>query len=170
MRAYSNLHIRIGVLLFPVFIFLQSCLNPFAPILGEFGGRSWTDQTTVGELLQNFALSYDYRDSLHYADCLSESFVFNYFDIENGRSDRWFRDTDLKATGAIFRNYEQIALEWSQVPVQVESFSQSDTTILFRVRFNLLLDEEVPIFGYAQFTTRREGEGKFQILNWQDDF
>jgi len=151
-------------------ISLQSCLNPFAPVEGEIGERSWRDQVTIGELLHNFAMSYDYRDSLRYADCLSESFVFNYFDIENGRSDRWFRDTDLRATGAIFRIFTHINLEWSQVPSQVVNFGQSDTTIQFRVRFNLSLDEEVLIFGYARFTTRREGEGRFLILNWQDDF
>jgi len=146
------------------------CLNPFAPIEGEVGGRIWSDQNTVGGLLQNFALAYDYRDSLRYADCLSEAFVFQYYDVVDGRFDRWFRETDLKATGGMFRAYQNIDLEWNMVPDYVDTFSVADETLDFIVRFNLTLGGEVPLMGYAKFSTRMDEDGRFRILTWRDDF
>ncbi len=149
---------------------LSSCFNPFAPIEGEAGSQTWSDQTSIGGLLNNFALAYDYRDSLRYADCLDESFIFDYYDIEEGRTDRWFRDTDLKATGGLFRNFRQIDLEWNQIPVWVEDFTQPDTTVEFVVRFNLTLDEESPLMGYAHFAVRSSENNVFRFLSWRDDF
>ena len=149
---------------------LTGCLNPFAPVEGEVGGRIWSDQRTVGELLGNFELAYDYRDSLRYADCLAESFVFHYYDVENDRFDRWFRDTDLKATGGLFHNFDRIDLEWNLVPVEVENFSLPDSTLQFINSFNLTLGEEVPLIGYARFSVRMDEDGRFRVLVWRDDF
>ena len=150
--------------------FVIGCLNPFGPVEGDAGERTWTDQATVGELLHNFALSYDYRDSLRYADCLSESFVFHYYDVDNGRFDRWFRDDDLKATGGLFRHFERINLEWNLISEEVERFDIPDSTLQFIVRFNLTIDEEAPLMGYARFSTRMEDDGRFRVLIWRDDF
>ncbi len=146
------------------------CLNPFAPAEGDVGGRIWSDQSTVGGLLDNFALAYDYRDSLRYADCLDESFVFNYYDVVNGRFDRWFRETDLKATGGLFRAFDNIDLEWNLVPEYVDTFSLPGQTLEFIVRFNLTLGGDVPLMGYAKFSTRKGDDGRFRILAWRDDF
>ncbi len=151
-------------------LFLASCLNPFAPVEGEVGGRIWHSQMTIGGLLNNFAQSYNYRDSLHYADCIDETFVFHYYDVENARFDQWFRETDLKATAGLFRNFEQIDLEWNHIPIWVENFEQPDTTVQFVVRFNLTLDAEAPLMGYAHFSVRRDEENVFKVLVWRDDF
>lgn len=151
-------------------ILSAGCLNPFAPIEGEVGQRIWQDQATIGELLHNFSLAYDYRDSLRYADCLDESFVFNYYDVDNGRIDRWFRDTDLKATAGIFKNFDPIDLEWNLLPVEVEDFSTPDSTLEFVVRFNLTLGQDVPLMGYARFSARMGYDRRFRILSWRDDF
>ncbi len=149
---------------------LSGCLNPFAPIEGETGPRTWSDQRNVGGLLNNFALAYDYRDSLHYADCLDENFVFNFYDIENARFDRWFRETDLKTTGALFRTYRRVDLEWNYIPDDVEYFNYPDSTLQFIVRFNLTLDSETPLMGYARFSVRMGNDGKFRVIAWWDDF
>jgi len=145
-----------------------SCLNPFAPVEGEVGMATWQSQTTISGLLCNFKLAYNYRDSLRYADCLAESFVFHYYDVKNGRFERWFRETDLKATGGLFRNFNQINLEWNHIPVWVESFERPDTT--FNVRFNLTISEEIPLMGYARFSVRKEKDDKYRVLVWRDDF
>ncbi len=153
-----------------VTIFTTGCLNPFAPIEGDVGERIWSDQKTVGGLLDNFALAYDYRDSLRYADCLDESFVFHYYDVVKGRFDRWFRETDLKTTGGMFRAFETIDLEWNLVPEYVDTFSLSDQTLEFIVRFNLTLGSDVPLMGYAKFSTSKGDDDRFRILAWRDDF
>ena len=149
---------------------LTSCLNPFAPVEGEVGAQVWSDQSSVGGLLNNFALAYDYRDSLRYAGCLDESFVFHYYDVESGHFDSWFRDTDLKATGGMFRAFNRIDLEWNSVPAEVEDFNLADSNYAFIVRFNLTLGSEVPLMGYASFTVRMGDDERFRIMVWQDTF
>lgn len=145
-------------------------MNPFAPVEGDAGERTWSDQISAGGLLHNFALSYNYRDSLRYADCLSESFVFHYYDVDKGHFDSWFRNTDLEATGGMFRAYNRIDLEWNMVPESVEAFQIPDSTLQFVVRFNLSLGDEVPLMGYARFSVRKEVDGIFRMLVWRDDF
>jgi len=149
---------------------LSGCLNPFAPVEGEVGTSLWSDQGTIGGMLHNFALAYNYRDSLRYADCLDESFVFHYYDVESGHFDSWFRDTDLKTTGALFRSFDRIDLEWNLIPDAVEGFTQPDTTMQFIVKFNLTLGIEVPLMGYARFSVRKGEDGRFRVLVWRDDF
>lgn len=151
-------------------LLISSCLNPFAPVSGDAGKQTWSDQATIGGLLTNFALAYDYRDSLKYADCLAESFIFHYYDVENGRFDRWYRETDLKATGGLFRNFSRIDLEWNMIPDAVEDFDQPDTLMDFIVRFNLTLDEDAPVMGYARFSVRKGDDDRFRVEQWRDDF
>jgi hypothetical protein len=162
--------IALCTLCFSLQALLSGCLNPFAPIEGEAGSRTWDDQRTVGGLLTNFALAYDYRDSLHYADCLDESFVFNYYDIDAGRYDSWYRDTDLKATGGLFRNYSQIDLEWNLIPDDVVNFSVPDSLLSFVIRFNLTIEQESPLMGFARFAVRMGDDGRFRVTSWRDDF
>ena len=149
---------------------MASCLNPFAPIEGDVGEWTWSDQSTIGGLLDNFALAYDYRDSLRYSACLADSFVFHYYDVQNGRFDRWFIETDLKATGGLFRNFDRIDLEWNMIPARIDGFDQSDITVQFIVRFNLTLDDEAPIMGYAHFSVRKGEDNRFRVVRWRDDF
>ncbi len=149
---------------------LIGCLNPFAPVEGKAGSRTWKGQQNVGELLDNFALAYDYRDSLHYADCLDELFVFNYYDIEAGRYDSWYRDADLKATGGLFRNYAHIDLEWNLIPDDVVSFSYPDSVLSFVIRFNLNIEEDAPLMGFARFAVKMGNDGRFRVVSWRDDF
>ncbi|NQT35142.1 hypothetical protein HQ587_08130 [bacterium] len=150
---------------------ITGCLNPFAPIEGDVGKKIWTDQSTVGELLDNFALAYDYRDSLHYADCLHKTFEFRYYDVNAGHSDRWFRETDLKATGGMFHAFDRIDLEWNSVPDTVRKFSAPGDTLDFLVGFNLTFGNEVPLMGYARFSVSMvKPDTLFRILAWRDDF
>lgn len=148
-------------------VLTAGCLNPFAPVEGDVGKSIWSDQSTVEGLLDNFAMSYDFRDSLRYADCLDESFVFHYYDVVNGRPDRWFRETDLKATAGLFRAFENIDLEWNLDTVKTFNLDGQDS---FTVRFNLTLGDEVPLMGYAKFIVLMGDDGRFRIRDWVDDF
>ena len=162
-KAVCNIYILLTLI-------YTGCLNPFAPVEGEIGARTWSDQETVDGLLHNFALAYDYQDSLRYADCLAETFIFHYYDVVNGRFDHWYRETDLKTTGGLFRAYENIDLEWNLVPDTVYTFNLPDETLDFIVRFNLTLGTEVPLMGYANFSVRMSNDGRFRFLSWRDDF
>jgi hypothetical protein len=165
-----NLDFRFWILELAASSLLCGCLNPFAPVQGEVGTQSWSDQKTVGGLLRNFSLAYDYRDSLRYADCLDESFVFHFYDVDAGRFDSWYRDTDLKATGGLFRNYDRLDLEWNLIPDDVVNFSLPDSLLSFIVRFNLTLGEDSPLMGYAHFSVQMGADKRFRVVTWSDDF
>jgi hypothetical protein len=146
------------------------CANPFAPALRGEAESVWTDASTVGEMLQNFATAYELRDSLRYSELLDESFQFSYYDAELGRDDGWFRETDLLSTSRLFRAYQNISLIWSGLDSTIEATSVSDTPVDFGVHYQLVLEDLTPLLGFARFTViKPEGE-RFRILLWQDEF
>ncbi|HNR67273.1 MAG TPA: hypothetical protein PKN04_00610 [bacterium] len=106
------------IILLGLVIPFLSCLNPFAPSLdrGMETGLVLTEQQSPEEVLENFTYAYNLKDSLVYAELLDSSFVFVYFDPNLGTSGRfisWNRDTDLKTTGRLFRNFQTITLTWN---------------------------------------------------------
>ena len=147
-----------------------SCSNPFAPALRGEAESVWTDASSIGGLLQNFATAYELRDSLRYAELLDESFQFRYYDVELSRYDGWFRETDLLITSRLFHTYQNISLIWSIPDSTVEDSSISNTPIEFIVHYQLMLEDLAPLQGFARFTAiKPEGE-RFRILLWQDEF
>jgi len=166
---YKRLGIAGGLILL-LGLLAVGCRNPFAPELGISASSLWTDQSTVGGLLQNFRNAYNYADSLHYADCLSDDFTFFYYDPDENRFDQWYRETDLSTTGRLFRHFQSIRLTWGSVSDYIENFSREDSLLDFQVPFNLTLDDLAPLYGFAHFTVYRPSGGRFQILVWRDDF
>ena len=164
-------HIMVGIGISGVAaVIIVGCVNPFAPELGNPSASLWTEQLTVGGLMQNFRNAYNYADSLHYADCLANDFTFFYFDLDENRFDQWYRDTDLTTTGGLFRHFQSIQLVWGSLPSEIEDFAQEDSLLEFQVPFNLTLDDLSPLYGFAHFSVYRPVGGRFQILVWRDDF
>lgn len=162
-----------GIILIPGITFI-GCLNPFAPELGDPSASLWTDQQTIGELLDNFRNSYNLRDSLRYANCLDENFTFLFYDVENARDDQWGRDTDLKATGGLFRNFEEISLTWYAISPEDSEFDSVDTSREFDVSFNLSLygsggGSYYDFYGFARFTVLKQSGDRFRIITWKDN-
>lgn len=153
---------------------LTGCLNPFAPLQGDPSSSLWTDQQTVGELLANFRNAYNLQDSLRYSNCLSDNFVFYYYDVENSRDDQWGRDTDLKTTGGLFRSFDQVQLTWYAIPPVISDFSQPDSSLEFDISFNLSLYgsggvSSYDLYGFAHFTVHKNPEDQFRIISWEDN-
>lgn len=153
---------------------LSGCLNPFAPALGDTSESLWTDQQTVGQLMDNFKYSYNLRDSLRYSDCLADNFVFLYYDVENSRDDQWGRDTDLRATGGLFRNFEEIHLTWSALLPSIREYAGVDSSLEFDVSFSLSLygmggASAYDLYGFARFTVLKKKGDRFRILTWKDN-
>ena len=160
-------------LLSPFVIFLSGCLNPFAPTLGDPAESLWTDQQTVGDLLSNFRNAYNLQDSLRYSNCLADNFIFYYYDVENSREDQWGRDTDLKATGGLFRNFDDVALVWYAVAPAISEFSTADSSLEFDVSFSLSLygdnSSAYDLYGFARFKVLMESGEQFRIIWWKDN-
>jgi hypothetical protein len=150
------------------------CLNPFAPALGDPSTSLWTDQQTIGELLDNFRNSYNLRDSLRYSHCLADNFIFYYYDVDNERDDQWSRDTDLKTTGGLFRSFDDVRLTWYAIPDTIAEFSQEAVSKEFDLSFNLSLygaggSSAFDLYGFAHFTVLKSPGEKFRIVNWKDN-
>ncbi|MBL7032998.1 MAG: hypothetical protein ISR91_02535 [Candidatus Delongbacteria bacterium] len=169
------------LLLLPL-LWIASCRNPFFPQLGE-PQSSWTDQTTIGGLLQNFRNAYNFQDSLRYAECLAcPAFQFQFYDPELGDYDWMSRQVDLTTTGRLFRHYSTINLEWSGLDSSLMVFDERDTTVQITLFFDLRLDDDY-LNGWARFSLIRELQPQssdcqsifypdsavFRILQWQDD-
>lgn len=167
---------RFGITLIAVLFLsfsLSGCLNPFAPVMGNPSTSLWTEQQTVGELLDNFRNSYNFQDSLRYADCLDQSFIFIYYDVIEEREDQWGRDTDLKTTGGLFRNFDQINLTWYAVPDSIKNFAEENINLEFDASFSLSLygyggGSVYDLYGFANFTVKKESDDRFRILTWKD--
>lgn len=160
---------------------LSGCDNPFAPELGD-PISIWTDQTTVGGLLENFRNAYIRQDSLRYAECLScPDYQFHYFDADLGEYDWMPRETDLRTTGRMFRHYSSIDLNWVGLGEELAQVATPDSLVRFTLFFELRLGIEV-ITGSARFSVLRghpvddicqspifEDRDVFRIVQWDDD-
>ena len=156
-----------------------SCLNPFAPALdkGNLAEDLITDQSTPDEVLSNFKYAYIFRDSLLYADVLDSSFVFQYFDPDQGASGifvSWTRETDLKTTGRLLRTFDAINLEWLNTinPDTLRNDAGNIESISFSKSFQLNLASsgfQFSVGGFALFTFRQsKADGKWRIVLWVD--
>ncbi len=160
---------------------LASCENPFAPPLGD-PLSPWTDQTTVGGLLENFRNAYVHHDSLRYAECLAcPGYQFNYYNSELGEYEMMPRETDLVSTGRLFRHYQDLDLRWVGISDDLAALDTPDSLITFTVLFELRLDQSV-LTGHANFSVLRSvpmedicqspifgAEPVFRIIQWDDD-
>jgi hypothetical protein len=164
-----NRSILLLVVVFLSFM-LVSCVNPFAPEEGGVAGDLWDAQLTVGGMLRNFQTAYSLRDSLRYADLIAEEFVFEFFDVNEERYDQWFRDTELRTTGALLRSFELLDLRWGPVSEELDQFSQADTTVEFTINFTLTAGDFSPIGGFARFQARSGADNRFRIVQWRDDY
>ena len=122
------------LLLILLLVMVAGCRNPFFPRLGE-PQSSWTDQTTIGGLLQNFRNAYNFQDSLRYSECLScPDFQFQFYDPELGDYDWMSRQVDLTTTGRLFRHYNNNNLELSGLDQELLEFSTRGLTSRFSGR------------------------------------
>jgi hypothetical protein len=167
-----------GAALFGVFV-AGGCLNPFAPALDDGGLSSQliTDQSTPEEALVNFKYAYIFKDSLLYADLLDSSFVFQYFDPDQGASGifvSWTREVDLQTTGRLFRAFDVIGLEWlntiSSCRDDNSCRNENEETLTKSFQLELASREfHFSVSGLAAFTFRRSPtDKKWRIQLWLD--
>jgi hypothetical protein len=172
---------KVPVLLALTGLLLLACENPFAPPLGD-PVSIWTDQESVGGLLENFRNAYVRQDSLRYAECLAcPDYQFHYYDSELGEYDWMPRETDLQTTGRLFRHYSNIDLRWVGLPESLYEVDTPDSLVRVTVFFELRLGVEV-ITGSARFSMIKsqpvddicqspifEDRDVFRIVQWDDD-
>ncbi|MBN1349740.1 hypothetical protein JXJ21_10045 [candidate division KSB1 bacterium] len=179
VKSYQTVHVA-GICA----LFLMSCLNPFAPELEQSPDVNLliTEQKSVDDVLQNFKLAYFFRDSLLYSELLDSSFSFIYFDpnIEtSGRFVSWGRDTDLRTTGRLFREFDGINLVWESTVFSDTLEWQSGNGAPIKIeninRFSLKLSStesgfDFNLWGKAHFTfIHCAYDDKWRIMRWKDE-
>jgi hypothetical protein len=180
-----------GFILLVLLLTATGCKNIFAPALGELsGGNSIyrTEMASPDDLLHNFKYAYIYRDSLMYASLLDSEFVFVFYqpstESGTGHYDSWMRDTELRTTGRLFRAFSYIDLLWNSVQDSIYFEADESGDIIrsensafdeanyadFALSYQLTLGDYYTLVGEAAFRFRKGGDGKWQILRWEDKY
>lgn len=155
-----------------IILFFSAC-NPFSPKLDQESLKDKIiphSRKSVDGLFGYFKNAYEARDTSMYGLLFSQDFTFSYFDFDANVPISWDRSTELNTTYRLFRNTEQITLDWN-------FYVQKDTTETEAsvVRsFNLtIVQNSQSIFtgtGRARFRLRRaSAEDDWQIWYWFDD-
>ncbi|MFO7841749.1 MAG: hypothetical protein R6V48_06300 [Fidelibacterota bacterium] len=170
----------------PVF----SCKNIFSPALGELdGGKSIyrMEMRSPEDVLHNFRYAYIYRDSLMYAMLLDSEFVFVYYqpstESGTGHYDSWMRNTELRTTGRMFNAFSYIDLIWQTTldsafyEMDGEEIIQEEDTLFESANiadisksYQLTLGDYYTLVGDAAFRFRKNADGKWRILRWEDKY
>jgi len=163
-------HIYTGI---AIALLVTGCFNPFAPELTrslEPADLIVTQQKSPLEVLQNFKVSYIFKDSLLYSNLLDTAFIFRFYDYDMGTSGQevsWMRDTELRTTGKLFRHFEIIDLIWNSTIRE----SVSDDSSKLTKKFDLTLvssETSYHITGTAEFTFRKCWDDRWRIVEWYD--
>lgn len=129
-----------------------------------------TEQQTPQEVMQNFKVAYTFRDSILYSDLLDTSFIFLYFDPNEGVSGQnvsWERQVDLKTTGRMFRHFQVIDLVWNST--LNESINEQTGEISKGYVLSLGGESgDYRLTGRAIFSFRKCSDDKWRISRWQD--
>jgi len=150
------------------------CLNPFAPKLTTSLSTEdfiVTLQATPEEVLKNFKIAYAFQDSLLYSDVLDSSFLFVYFDPNEGASGQfisWDRDLDLRTTGRMFRHFQIVDLVWNATLYE----RQDEESAELNKGFTLSLvgdDSDYHVTGKAVFSFKKCPDTKWRITRWKDE-
>lgn len=158
-----------------IILILLLCLacNPFSPALDKEGLNNVAQQAsrkTIDGVFQFFKTAYETRDTSLYGKLFSQDFVFSYYDFDANVAVNWDRAQELNTSQKLFKNTEQITLDWNY-------YVQKDSTELEAsvVRsFNLTIVQNAQnIFtgtGRARFRMRRaDAQSDWQIWYWFDD-
>ena len=129
------------------------------------------EQKTPQGTLKNFESAYEFRDSLLYSQVLDSEFIFisTDYNVSPPQAITWGRDEDLLVTSRLFRNFQQIQLDWGQDLFEI--YSDDSSFVNIRRLFNLTLDggiEIPPIRGEADFRIKRRADSIWRIIRWED--
>ena len=165
--------IRFQYTILLLLLLLSNCWNPFAPTEGQLEGVAdlvLTEQRSPDEVLQNFRYAYIYRDSVAYSKLFDTSFVFLYWDPDIGGSsggyNYWGLDTELRATGGLFRTFDHFTLVWNAT---IATDTSQSGEISLTKTFDLSIDGAF-ISGNAVFDFIEDStKNVWRITRWQDE-
>mgnify|MGYP001281131352 CR=1 FL=1 len=171
-------------------LLFTGCRNIFSPTLGDLAGGNSIyrpDMERPADVLHNFRYAYIYRDSLMYSMLLDSEFVFVFYQPGDasgtGHYDSWMRDTELRTTGRLLNAFNYVDLLW-QTTLDSAYYEMSGDEILLEDdswfataniadisrSYQLTLGDYYTLVGDAEFRFRKDADGKWRILCWEDKF
>lgn len=155
-----------------MWLIVISC-NPFSPRLDTESLQNQqlpASRKSIDGVFQYFKTAYETRDTSLYGRLFSDDFTFSYYDFEANVAVNWDRAQELNTSYKLFRNTEQITLDWNYY-VQKDS-TETEASVVRS--FNLtIVQNSQSIYtgtGRARFRMRRANvHSDWQIWYWFDD-
>ncbi|MBL0331723.1 MAG: hypothetical protein IPP08_11125 [Chlorobiota bacterium] len=155
-----------------VILFAASCTNPFAPKLQDELGKEQTDlgdQRTVEGVFKNIRYSYTYKDTSIYGSLLHQEFQFRYYNTEQATDAVFNRDEEMRINYNLFRNADQLDIQWNDIQSQEGDTSFIDVTRAYNLKLILQQGEVFRVDGRARLRlTRKNQTEKWLIKIWYD--
>ena len=99
-----------------------------------------------------------------------ESFVFSYFDFQNSVQINWDRAQEMNTTFRLFRNTEQITLDWNYYLQKDSSATEASVVRSFNLT---IVESSQQIYtgtGRARFRLIKQNAGNpWKFTYWFDD-
>lgn len=158
--------------IFCFFIFLQSCINPFAPSLDESNSNSDIigDQKTVEGLFQNFRYAYVFKDTLVYGNLLADDFTFIYWNYDQGTNQTWGREEDMRSTAGLFQAAQNLDLIWNEVVISIGDTLIKDISRGFILNIIFNPADVIRLQGRVNLRIKRNtADDDWKIIIWRDE-
>lgn len=149
-----------------------SCVNPFAPKLGDGSGSQSIlgDQRTVDGVFQNFKQAYLFRDTTIYGQLLAPNFIFIYKDYDKGADIFWGRDDDMRTTYGLFQNAQRLDLVWNTTIAEAGDSLKLTLTRNFNLTVTFNASDIMRLDGYANISLERSQQSdNWRITQWRDE-
>ena len=147
--------------------------NPFAPSFDEDGLSDQNflgDRTNIDGMFLFFKNAYELRDTSLYGRLFTSDFIFTYYDFDQAADVQWDKATELNLSYNLFRNVQQISLDWN---FYVEKDTTETSASVIR-NFNLtIVESESTTYtgtGRAKMQLERpDTSSPWMIATWFDD-
>lgn len=160
------------LLVFSFLIFLQSCINPFAPSLDKSNTNNDIigDQKTVEGLFQNFRYAYVFKDTLVYGNLLADDFTFIYWNYDQGTNQTWGREEDMRSTAGLFQAAQNLDLIWNEVVISIGDTLIKDISRGFILNIIFSPADVVRLQGRVNLRIKRNSADEdWKISIWRDE-
>lgn len=152
------------------FVFLVSCVNPFAPELDEnlsSNGSLISNQKSIDGVFNNFKYSYAFKDTTIFGKLLDRDYNFVYRDYDLSADIYWGRDEEMKVTDGLFRNAQKLDLIWNNIV----SINEDSTNIVRSFNLTITFNPTDIIFvdGRVNLSMNKANDGRWLINKWVDE-
>jgi len=161
---------NIVMVIFVSQLFIQSCINPFAPELDEnieSESSLISDLKNIDGVFNNLQYAYTFKDTTIYGELLSPNFTFSYRNYETEVDEAWGRELEMRVTHGLFNNAERLDLIWNRIVAITADSTNVTRSFNLTITFNPTDIEYVE--GKVNLQLEKSQENRWQIITWIDE-